>query len=54
MEEQLTNFDAADDLASEEAISVFMEDAIETENPDYIAHALEVVERARRRLVEQV
>ncbi len=47
MEEKLTTFDPAEDLSSDEAIAVFMEEAFKTEDAGYIAHALEVVERAK-------
>jgi len=45
--EKLTNFDAAEFLTSDEAIKVFMEDAFETNDVGYIAHALGVVARAK-------
>lgn len=44
---ELKTFDAAEYLDSDEAISVFLADAFETENPSYIAHALGVVARAQ-------
>lgn len=47
MEEKLTTFDPAEDLSSDEAISVFMEEAFKTEDAGYITHALGVVERAK-------
>jgi probable addiction module antidote protein len=47
MSEKLTNYDPAEDLLSDEAIAVFMEEAFKTEDADYIAHALGVVARAK-------
>jgi probable addiction module antidote protein len=40
-------FDAAKYLNTPEAISVFLEDIFETEDPELIAHALGVVSRAK-------
>lgn len=48
MEEKLTTFDPAEDLSSDEAVAVFMEEAFKTEDAGYIAHALEVVEREQK------
>ena len=45
--EKLTNFDAAEYLTSDEAIAIFMEDAFQTNDVRYIAHALGVVARAK-------
>lgn len=42
-----TLFDAADYLDTAEAISVYLEDAFETDDPAYIAHALGTVARAK-------
>src|SRR4051794_34444599 len=47
MGEKLTNYDPAEDLLSDEAIAVFMEQAFKTEDAGYIAHALGVVARAK-------
>ena len=47
MSEQFTAFDAAEYLDSDEAVRVFMADALETADTAYIAHALGVVARAR-------
>ena len=47
MGEKLTPFDPAEDLLSDEAIEVFMEEAFKTGDAAYIAHALGVVARAR-------
>ncbi|MDR1276981.1 MAG: putative addiction module antidote protein [Candidatus Accumulibacter sp.] len=47
MTEKLTLYDPAEDLASDEAIALFMEEAFYTCNPSYIAHALGVVARAK-------
>lgn len=41
-------FDPAAYLDSEEAIAAFLADAAESEDSGFIAHALEVVARARR------
>ena len=47
MGEKLTAYDPAEDLQSDEAIAVFMEEAFKTEDAGYIAHALGVVARAK-------
>ena len=47
MGEKLTTFDPAEDLSSDEAIAVFMEEAFKTADVGYIAHALGVVARAK-------
>lgn len=47
MIEQLTNYDPAAALGSDEAIAVFMNDAFETGDATYIAKALGVVARAK-------
>ena len=47
MGEKLTVYDPAEDLLSDEAIAVFMEEAFKTEDAGYIAHALGVVARAK-------
>jgi probable addiction module antidote protein len=47
MGEKLTTYDPAEDLLSDEAIAVFMEEAFKTEDAGYIAHALGVVARAK-------
>lgn len=47
MGEKLTTFDPAEDLSSDEAIAVFMEEAFKTGDVGYIAHALGVVARAK-------
>jgi probable addiction module antidote protein len=44
---KLTNYDPAEDLVSDEAISVFMAEAFQTNDVAYIAHALGVVARAK-------
>ena len=46
-EQQLTTFDPAEGLTSDEAIAVFMADAFESGDAGYIAHALGVVARAK-------
>ncbi|PHR64184.1 hypothetical protein [Alcanivorax sp.] len=47
----LTPFDPVDYLDSEEAIAEFIEAARETEDEEYIAHANQVADRARRKLL---
>jgi probable addiction module antidote protein len=47
MSEKLTAFDPAEVLTSDEAIAVFMGDALESGDAGYIAHALGVAARAR-------
>jgi len=44
---KLTNYDPAEDLGSDEAIAVFMGEALATNDVRYIAHALGVVARAK-------
>jgi probable addiction module antidote protein len=44
---KLTSYDPAEDLTSDEAIAIFMEEAFRTEDAGYIAHALGVVARAK-------
>ena len=45
--EQLTAYDPAEDLQSDEAIAIFMAEAFETNDVAYISHALGMVARAR-------
>ena len=45
--ERFTAYDPAEDLGSDEAISVFMGEAFQTNDAAYIAHALGVVARAK-------
>jgi probable addiction module antidote protein len=47
MARKLTNYDPAEDLRSDEAISVFMAEAFLTNDVGYISHALGVVARAK-------
>ena len=47
MAENLTTYDPAEDLSSDEAISLFMAEAFQTNDAGYIAHALGVVARAK-------
>ena len=47
MHEKLTPFDPAQHLQSDEAIDVFMTGALETQDPGFIAYAMEIVARAR-------
>jgi probable addiction module antidote protein len=44
---KLTVFDPAEYLDTEEAIAIFMSEALKTNDPGYIAHALGVVARAK-------
>jgi probable addiction module antidote protein len=44
---KLTSYDPAEDLGSEEAIALFLSEALETGDVAYIAHALGVVARAK-------
>ncbi len=50
MGEKLTVYDPAEDLLSDEGIAMFMEEALKTEDADYIAHARSVAARAEARL----
>lgn len=45
--EKLSSYDPAEDLGSDEAIASFIEQAFETNDAAYIAHALGVVARAK-------
>lgn len=45
--EKLSSYDPAEDLRSDEAIAGFIEQAFETNDAAYIAHALGVVARAK-------
>ncbi len=47
MSEKLTTYDPAEDLCSDEAIAVFVEEAFKSEDADYIVHAVGVVARAK-------
>lgn len=47
VDEKLTTYDPAEDLSTDEAVAVFMEEAFKTEDASYIAHALGVVARAK-------
>lgn len=47
MIKKLTTYDPAEDLASDEAMVVFMAEAFETNDSNYVAHALGVVARAK-------
>ena len=47
MAEKLTVYDPAEDLGSDEAIAIFMAEALETNDVGYISHALGVVARAK-------
>jgi probable addiction module antidote protein len=47
MDEKLTTYDPAEDLGSDEAVALFMEEAFKTQDASYIAHALGVVARAK-------
>ena len=47
MTEKLTRYDPAEDLATDDAVALFMAQAFETNDAGYIAHALGVVARAK-------
>lgn len=47
MAEKLTAYDPAEDLATDEAVATFMGEAFKTNDAAYIAHALDVVARAK-------
>ncbi len=47
MNDRLKPFDAAEALTSDEAIAAFLEDAFQTQDAGYIAHALGVAAKAR-------
>jgi probable addiction module antidote protein len=47
MAEKLTAYDPAEDLGSDEAIALFMAEALGTNDVGYISHALGVVARAK-------
>jgi probable addiction module antidote protein len=47
MSEELTTYDPAEDLLTGDAIAVFMEEALKTEDANYIVHARSVVARAK-------
>ena len=44
---RLTVYDPAEDLGSNEAVAIFMAEALQTNDTAYIAHALGVVARAK-------
>jgi probable addiction module antidote protein len=45
--QKTTRFDSAEHLNSAEAIGAYMEDALESNDPAFIAHALGTIARAR-------
>lgn len=47
MTEILTDYDPVEDLGSPEALSIFVNEALKTDDAAYIAHALCVVSRAK-------
>ena len=47
MAENLSNYDPAEDLGSDEAIAAFMAEALQTNDVAYVSHALGVVARAK-------
>jgi len=54
MKETFTKFDAADFLDNEEDIRMYLEETRAISNsPKIIAHALDVAERARKRIHDQ-
>lgn len=50
MADKLTTYDPADDLRTDEAIAVFVEEAAKTEDEAYIAHAHDVARARAARL----
>jgi probable addiction module antidote protein len=47
MAQKLTSYDPAEDLGSDEAIAVFIAEALETGDAAYVSHALGVIARAK-------
>lgn len=47
MPEEFAPFDAAEMLSSEEEISIYLDEALKTNDAAYVAHALGVVARAK-------
>ena len=47
VQNKVTNYDPAEDLGSDEAIAVFMAEALKTNDVAYISHALGVIARAK-------
>lgn len=47
MTKKLTTYDPIEDLTSDEAMETFMTEAFDTNDANYIAHALGVVARAK-------
>lgn len=47
MAEKLYDYDPAEDLTSDEAIAIFMTEALDTNDAAYVAHALGIVARAK-------
>ena len=47
MTEKLTTYDPAEDLATDDAVALFMAQAFETNDAGYVAHALGVMARAK-------
>jgi DNA-binding phage protein len=52
MAEKLYDYDPADSLISNEAVELFLADAVETGDADYIAKARDVAIRARMALAK--
>lgn len=50
MREKLTSFDPAEGLTSDEAIAAYTAEALASGDADYIAHALDIVARAKKTL----
>jgi probable addiction module antidote protein len=48
MQEKLTTYDPAEDLQSDEATALFLQEAFKTEDAGHVAHALGIVARAKR------
>ncbi len=47
MKKRLTTYDPAEDLVSDQAIAAFMSEALQSNDAQYIAHALGVIARAK-------
>ena len=47
MAEEFFPYDPAEDLEDDEAIAFFMNEALQVEDPAYLAHAIGVVARAK-------
>ncbi|MCG7584601.1 DNA-binding protein [Photobacterium sp. OFAV2-7] len=52
MKEVLSDFDVAEYLDSEEVIRLYLDEAMVTEHPEYIAHSKKKAAMARKKLLE--